>query len=93
VYVGSAESEDHDQELDSVLVGPINVGSYKIVFQVRNNSVVAAPGPARGGRLFHVTPASTHTTLLDPITVAVVFCLHRHLRPTWRRSRRMTFSA
>jgi len=34
-YVGSAESEEFDQELDSVLVGPINVGSYKIVVQVR----------------------------------------------------------
>jgi histone chaperone ASF1 len=33
--VGSAESEEFDQELDSVLVGPINVGSYKIVVQVR----------------------------------------------------------
>lgn len=33
VYVGSAESDDHDQELDSVLVGPMQMGPYKIVFQ------------------------------------------------------------
>ena len=31
--VGSAESDDHDQLLDSVLVGPMQVGGYKIVFQ------------------------------------------------------------
>ena len=32
-YVGSAESDAHDQELDVVLVGPVAVGSYKFVFQ------------------------------------------------------------
>ncbi|KAJ1636331.1 histone chaperone [Pavlovales sp. CCMP2436] len=40
-YVGSAESEEFDQELDSVLVGPINVGSYKIVVQAD------APDPSK----------------------------------------------
>jgi len=39
--VGSAQSEEYDQELDSVLVGPISVGSYKIVFQA------PAPDPAK----------------------------------------------
>eukprot|EP01091_Cochliopodium_minus_P010303 TRINITY_DN2694_c0_g1_i1.p1 TRINITY_DN2694_c0_g1~~TRINITY_DN2694_c0_g1_i1.p1 ORF type:complete len:153 (+),score=26.78 TRINITY_DN2694_c0_g1_i1:244-702(+) len=33
VYVGSADSEEHDQELDSVLVGPVEVGRNKFVFQ------------------------------------------------------------
>lgn len=33
-YVGSAESEKYDQELDSVLVGPVPVGCNKFVFQV-----------------------------------------------------------
>jgi len=33
VYVGSAESDQHDQELDSICVGPMQVGGYKIVFQ------------------------------------------------------------
>lgn len=34
VYVGCAESEDYDQILDSVLVGPIPAGRHKFVFQV-----------------------------------------------------------
>jgi len=33
VYVGSAEDEQYDQTLDSVLVGPVGVGSYRFVFQ------------------------------------------------------------
>jgi histone chaperone ASF1 len=33
VYVGSAEDEQFDQELDSVLVGPIIVGKNKFVFE------------------------------------------------------------
>jgi len=33
IYVGSAESDEHDQELDSILVGPMQASSYKIVFQ------------------------------------------------------------
>ena len=35
VYVGSAEDEKHDQTLDSVLVGPVQLGCNKFVFQVR----------------------------------------------------------
>eukprot|EP00117_Sycon_ciliatum_P036528 scpid80684/ scgid27482/ Histone chaperone asf1a-A; Anti-silencing function protein 1 homolog; Anti-silencing function protein 1 homolog A-A len=33
IYVGSAESEDQDQVLDSVLVGPITAGQHMFVFQ------------------------------------------------------------
>ncbi|XP_010279443.1 PREDICTED: probable histone chaperone ASF1A, partial [Nelumbo nucifera] len=33
VYVGSAEDETYDQLLESVLVGPVNVGNYRFVFQ------------------------------------------------------------
>ena len=40
VYVGSAEDEKYDQELDSVLVGPVVVGKNKFVFQA------PAPDPA-----------------------------------------------
>ncbi len=29
IYVGSAESESHDQQLDSALVGPVMPGTYK----------------------------------------------------------------
>lgn len=35
IYVGSPESEKHDQVLDSVLVGPVAPGSYRFVFQVK----------------------------------------------------------
>lgn len=34
IYVGSAESEEHDQILDSVYVGPIPEGKHMFVFQV-----------------------------------------------------------
>jgi len=33
VYVGSAESESHDQVLNSVLVGPVPSGRHKFVFE------------------------------------------------------------
>ena len=36
VYVGSASDGKFDQELDSVLVGPIPVGVNKFVFHVRS---------------------------------------------------------
>ena len=32
--MGSADSEDYDQVLDSVLVGPVGPGQYKFVLQV-----------------------------------------------------------
>lgn len=35
IYVGSADSEKYDQELDSVLVGPVAQGAMKFVFTVR----------------------------------------------------------
>jgi hypothetical protein len=34
VYVGSGENESFDQELDSVLVGPVPVGLNEFLFQV-----------------------------------------------------------
>eukprot|EP00026_Physarum_polycephalum_P016934 Phypoly_transcript_17984.p1 GENE.Phypoly_transcript_17984~~Phypoly_transcript_17984.p1 ORF type:complete len:208 (+),score=32.54 Phypoly_transcript_17984:72-626(+) len=34
VYVGSAESEAHDQVLDSILLGPVRVGVSNFVLQV-----------------------------------------------------------
>ncbi|XP_047213070.1 histone chaperone asf1b-B-like [Girardinichthys multiradiatus] len=33
IYVGSAESEEYDQILDSVLVGPVPAGRHMFVFQ------------------------------------------------------------
>ena len=35
IYVGSAESEEYDQVLDTVYVGPVPEGRHKFVFQVR----------------------------------------------------------
>jgi len=40
LYVGSAEDEKYDQELDSVLVAPVEIGTNKFVFQA------PAPDPA-----------------------------------------------
>lgn len=34
IYVGSAENVQHDQELESVMVGPVPVGVNKFVLQV-----------------------------------------------------------
>lgn len=39
IYVGSAEDETYDQLLESVLVGPVNVGNYRFVFQVISSVV------------------------------------------------------
>lgn len=33
IYVGSAESEQYDQEIESVLVGPVEIGVNRFVFQ------------------------------------------------------------
>lgn len=42
-YVGSAEDDAHDQVLDTVLVGPVGVGSYKFVFQADPPDVSKIP--------------------------------------------------
>lgn len=36
IYVGSAESENFDQTLDTVYVGPVPEGKHMFVFQVCN---------------------------------------------------------
>ncbi|XXQ31828.1 Anti-silencing function protein 1 [Plasmodiophora brassicae] len=41
IYVGSADDEKYDQLLDSVLVGPVSIGTSKFVFQA------AAPDPSK----------------------------------------------
>lgn len=43
VYVGSAESDQHDQLLDSICVGPMQVGNYKIVFQAEPPDATRIP--------------------------------------------------
>ncbi len=34
IYIGSAEDDSYDQVLDSVLIGPLQVGSMKFVLEV-----------------------------------------------------------
>lgn len=34
IYVGSADDESKDQVLDEVLLGPVDTGNYRFVFQV-----------------------------------------------------------
>lgn len=34
IYVGSAEDDTYDQLLESVFVGPVNVGGFRFVLQV-----------------------------------------------------------
>ena len=34
IYVGAAESEEYDQTLETILVGPVPSGRHKFVFQV-----------------------------------------------------------
>ncbi|XP_065904756.1 histone chaperone asf1b-B-like [Dysidea avara] len=43
IYVGSASTEEYDQVLDSVLVGPIPMGSHKFVFQANCPDVSKIP--------------------------------------------------
>lgn len=43
VYVGSAESEDYDQVLDTVLVGPLVGGKHRFVFQADGPDAVKIP--------------------------------------------------
>jgi len=44
IYVGSAESEEYDQVLDTVYVGPVPEGRHKFVFQVSLQSMVGSVG-------------------------------------------------
>ncbi|KAF2313825.1 hypothetical protein GH714_013671 [Hevea brasiliensis] len=43
IYVGSAEDEMYDQLLESVLVGPVNVGNYRFVLQ----AIADPPDPSK----------------------------------------------
>nr|KAF6297405.1 anti-silencing function 1B histone chaperone [Pipistrellus kuhlii] len=50
IYVGSAESEEFDQILDSVLVGPIPAGRHMFIFQLQRNILASNPRVTR----FHI---------------------------------------
>eukprot|EP01120_Amphizonella_sp_Union-15-10_P005679 TRINITY_DN1715_c0_g1_i1.p1 TRINITY_DN1715_c0_g1~~TRINITY_DN1715_c0_g1_i1.p1 ORF type:complete len:238 (-),score=54.04 TRINITY_DN1715_c0_g1_i1:66-779(-) len=42
-YVGSAESKDYDQILDSILLGPVSIGQNKFVFQANAPDIEKIP--------------------------------------------------
>lgn len=58
-YVGSAETDEHDQVLDSVLVGPVAVGSYRFIFQV-------CTAIAQTGRAASPETSQSHTHVQHP---------------------------
>lgn len=41
IYVGSAESSEYDQVLDSIMVGPVPVGVNKFIFAVMSLLICA----------------------------------------------------
>ena len=43
IYVGSAESEDYDQVLDTIYVGPVPEGRHKFVFEADPPDVKSIP--------------------------------------------------
>uniref|UniRef100_G3W518 Anti-silencing function 1B histone chaperone n=1 Tax=Sarcophilus harrisii TaxID=9305 RepID=G3W518_SARHA len=61
IYVGSAESEEFDQILDSVLVGPVPAGRHMFVFQLQRNILASNPRVTR----FHINWDSTTDKLED----------------------------
>ncbi|XP_064189491.1 histone chaperone ASF1-like [Anguilla rostrata] len=56
IYVGSAESEEYDQVLDSVLVGPVPAGRHMFVFQAdAANPALIPDGDAVGVTVVLIT--------------------------------------
>jgi hypothetical protein len=66
-YVGSADSEEHDQVLDSVLVGPVPLGTNRFVFET------PAPDPSKipVGDLVGVTVVLVECLYRDKVFVRV----------------------
>ncbi|KAI9639618.1 histone binding protein [Dioszegia hungarica] len=63
IYVGSAKSEEYDQELDSCMVGPVPAGINAFDFQ--------APAPAH-----HLLPSQEHDEILG-VTVIIITASYR----------------
>lgn len=75
IYVGSAESEEYDQVLDSVLVGPVPAGRHMFVFQVRLILVNIFLN-----RLYSLI----RVLLLSNCVNSLCFCcIHLSLLPSW----------
>lgn len=85
IYVGCAESEEYDQVLDSVYVGPVPEGRHMFVFQVRNlRSNVDKFLSPHGGQfslpVFQANPPEpTKIPVADAVGVTVVLltCSYR----------------
>lgn len=64
IYVGSAESEEYDQILDSVFVGPIPEGKHMFVFEVSPSiSPVASNNTVHIRQIPRMCPEYQKTTL------------------------------
>ena len=73
IYVGSAQGVDYDQELESVLVGPVPVGTNKFVLNVRERGREVEPRVQQTTGSFgpvSALPASTPTALCFPCRLA-----------------------
>uniref|UniRef100_A0A3B4A0D2 Anti-silencing function 1B histone chaperone n=1 Tax=Periophthalmus magnuspinnatus TaxID=409849 RepID=A0A3B4A0D2_9GOBI len=57
----SAESEEYDQVLDSVLVGPVPAGRHMFVFQLQRNILASNPRVTR----FHINWEGTAERMED----------------------------
>ena len=82
VYVGSASDGKFDQELDSVLVGPIPVGVNKFVFHVRQSFRLSPRIDL--SNTFTITQANAPDPSKIPrhdllgVTVVMVTCFYRN---------------
>lgn len=66
IYVGSAEDEKYDQVLESVLVGPVNVGNYRFVFQVCNNPTILKIMKGEGSTCI-ISWSELHAIIFSPL--------------------------
>jgi hypothetical protein len=76
---GSAESDAHDQVLDTVLVGPVAVGSYKFVFQADPPDISRIPQ----SDILGVTVLLLTGTLLPPVIPCTRVRSVQPLRTAW----------
>lgn len=78
-YVGSAESEEFDQVLDTVLVGPVPEGRHKFVFEVNPPllpSLVLLPMASSVLEAEAPDPARVPATELVGVTVVLLSCAY-----------------
>ncbi len=76
IYVGSAESEQYDQVLDTIYVGPVPEGRHMFVFEVSNRALKLPPA-TKVATLTNIflqadPPDPTKIPVADAIGVTVV---------------------